>query len=148
MVFKSFNQIVRHSLERFVQSQDGNIAVIFGIAVIPLISFVGAAIDYSRANAARSSMQAALDSTTLMVAKDLTNGAITTSQISAKAQAYFTALYTNKDAKSIAITANYTAASGTANATILVNGSATINTDFMNIIGSPTMTFGSSSTST
>ena len=45
MVFKSFNQIVRHSLERFVQSQDGNIAVIFGIAVIPLISFVGAAID-------------------------------------------------------------------------------------------------------
>ena len=32
-----------------------------------------------------------------MVAKDLTDGTITTSEINAKAQAYFTALYTNKD---------------------------------------------------
>ena len=54
-------------------------------------------------------MQAALDSTALMLAKDLTNGTITTSQINAKAQAYFTALYNNKDAKSVTITATYTA---------------------------------------
>jgi len=143
----SFTRILRQSLARFVHSQDGNIAVIFAITIIPIISFVGAAIDYSRANAARSSMQAALDSTALMVAKDLTDGTITASQISAKAQAYFTALYTNKDAKSVTITASYTAANGTANATVLVNGSGSLNTDFMNVIGFPTMTFGSSSTS-
>ena len=57
---------------RFVRADQGNIAVIFAIACVPLISFVGAAVDYSRLNTARSSMQAALDSTALMVSKDLT----------------------------------------------------------------------------
>jgi hypothetical protein len=42
-------------------------------------------------------MQSALDSAALMVSKDLSSGAITTSQIGAKAQAYFSALYTNTD---------------------------------------------------
>ena len=147
MAFNFLTEVLR-LLKRFVHSQDGNVAVIFGIAVIPLISFIGAAVDYSRANAARSSLQAALDSTALMVSKDLTDGTITTSQISAKAQAYFTALFTNKDAKSVAVTASYTAASGKTKATVLVSGSGSINTDFMNVIGIPTMNFGSSSTST
>ncbi len=66
-----------------------------GSRSVPIISFVGAAVDYTRANSARSSMQAALDSTALMLAKDLHEGTITTSQITAKAQAYFRALYTN-----------------------------------------------------
>ena len=86
---------LRAAARRFAGANDGNIAILFGIAVIPIISFVGAAVDYTRANSARSSMQAALDSTALMVAKDLTEGTINTSQITAKADAYFKALYTN-----------------------------------------------------
>ena len=54
---------LRAAARRFVGADQGNIAVIFAIAILPVISFVGAAIDYSRANSARSSMQAALDST-------------------------------------------------------------------------------------
>src|ERR1700734_3353218 len=100
------------AVRRFAGAKDGNIAVIFTIAAIPIISFVGAAIDYSRANSARSSMQAALDSTALMLSKDLSTGTITTSQISAKAQAYFAALYTNPDAQSVVISATYTANNG------------------------------------
>ena len=57
-------------------------------------------------------MQAALDSTALMLAKDLTDGTITASQITTKATAYFTALYTNVDAKSVVITPTYTTPSG------------------------------------
>src|SRR3954469_19113214 len=87
----------------FRKSEDGNIAAIFAIALVPLLGFVGAAVDYTRANAARSSMQAALDSTALMVSKDLSQGIITTSQVSTKAQAYFAALYTNKDANSVSV---------------------------------------------
>jgi Flp pilus assembly protein TadG len=120
--------------------------MIFAIAAVPVLSFIGAAIDYSRANAARSSMQAALDSTALMVAKDLTNGNITTSQISATAQAYFTALYNNKDAKSVAISATYTA-SGSMGSTIQVNGSGNVTTDFMKVAGFPNINFNTSSTS-
>src|ERR1700733_4633233 len=106
----SFRKQARSAARRFVGANEGNIAVTFAIALVPLLGFVGAAIDYTRANSARSSMQAALDSTALMLSKDLSEGTITTSQIAAKAQAYFTALYTNKDATlSGPVTATYTA---------------------------------------
>ena len=52
---------IRTAVRRFAGANEGNIAILFGIAVIPIISFVGAAVDYTRANAARSSMQAALE---------------------------------------------------------------------------------------
>lgn len=133
---------------RFAGADQGNIAVIFAIACIPLISFVGAAIDYSRANNARSSMQSALDSTALMVSKDLTSGLITTSQINTKAQAYFAALYTNTDAQSVSISATYTAGSGSSSSTVQVAGSGSITTDFMKVAGFPNLNFGTSSTAT
>jgi Flp pilus assembly protein TadG len=137
---------LRTAASQFAGANEGNIAILFGIAVIPIIGFVGAAVDYTRANSARSSMQAALDSTALMVAKDLTAGTITTSQISAKAETYFKALYTNPEAKSVTITATYTQNSGTGS-TILVNGSGAIDTTFMRVAGFPTMGFQTGSTS-
>src|SRR6185436_14556272 len=121
---------VRGAASRFIRADDGNIAVIFAIALVPLLGFVGAAVDYTRANAARSSMQAALDSTALMVSKDLSQGLITTSDIATKAQAYFTALYTNADAKSVSVSATYTANSSTGS-NIQVNGSGAVTTDFL-----------------
>lgn len=148
MTSASLGRAVRCALDRLASATGGNVAVIFALATIPLISFVGAAIDYTRANTARTAMQAALDSTALMVAKDLTNGTITTSQVAAKAQAYFTALYHNTDAQSVTISASYTASTSTAAATVLVNGSGSLNTDFMKVMGFPTLNFGSSSTST
>src|SRR5436305_12173561 len=118
----SFRNQVRSAATRCVGADEGNIAVIFAIALVPILGFVGAAIDYTRANAARSSMQAALDSTALMLSKDLSQGLITTSQITAKAQAYFTALYTNADAQSIAVSATYTASNGSTGSTVQVSG--------------------------
>jgi Flp pilus assembly protein TadG len=137
---------LRAAARRFVGANEGNIAILFGIAVIPIISFVGAAVDYTRANSARSSMQAALDSTALMLAKDLTEGTINTSQISTKADEYFRALYTNPEAKSDPVTASYTQTSGNGS-TILVKGSGSIETGFMRLVGFPTMDFKTSSTS-
>ena len=57
-------------LRRLCASERGNIAVIFAIALVPLITGLGAAIDYSRANATKDSVQAALDSALLAGAKD------------------------------------------------------------------------------
>lgn len=131
---------------RFVGADQGNIAVIFAIALVPLISFMGAAIDYSRANRARSSMQSALDSTALMVSKDLSSGLITTSEINAKAQAYFAALYTDPEAQGVTVSATYTASNGSMGSTVQVTGSAYITTDFMNIAGFPTLDFSTNST--
>ncbi len=137
---------VRRAVSRFPSANQGNIAVLFGIALLPVLGFMGAAIDYTRANSARSSMQAALDSTALMLAKDLSDGKITAGEINAKATAYFTALYTNKDAKSVAINATYTASSSQGS-TILVNGSGNVTTEFMKVAGFPKLDFNTSSTS-
>ena len=146
MLDKVVPRRVRTAARRFAGANEGNIAILFGIAVIPIISFVGAAVDYTRANSARSSMQAALDSTALMLAKDLTEGTINTSEISTKADAYFKALFSNNETKSIAITATYTQNSGNGS-TILVNGQGAIDTGFMRVVGFPTMDFKTSSTS-
>lgn len=71
---------------------------------------MGAAVDYSRAVQARTSMQAALDSTALMLSKDLSSGTITTSQLSTKAQQYFNALFTGTNAiPTVGVAATYTA---------------------------------------
>ncbi|WJR81244.1 TadE/TadG family type IV pilus assembly protein [Bradyrhizobium sp. NP1] len=133
---------------RFGRDDKGNIAIIFAIAIVPILSFVGAAIDYSRANAARSSMQAALDSTALMLSRDLTQGVITAAQINAKAQAYFNALYTNKDAKGITVSVTYTPQSTGTPATIQVNGSGSIASQFMQMAGYPNINFGTKATTT
>jgi Flp pilus assembly protein TadG len=145
MSIASITRHIREAANRFGRADGGNIAVIFAIACVPILTFVGAAIDYSRANNARSAMQAALDSTALMVAKDLSQGLITTSQITTKAQAYFAALYTNADAQSVAVTATYTA-SGSMGSTIQVSGTGAITTDFMRVAGFPTLNFGTNST--
>src|SRR3954469_10202499 len=144
----SYRKQLRGITTRFITADGGNIAVIFCIALLPLLGFVGAAVDYTRANAARSSMQAALDSTALMLSKDLTQGIITTSQISAKAQSYFTALYTNKDANSVSVSATYTAANSSTGSYVQVNGSGAVTTDFLKVAGFPTLNFNTSSTAT
>ncbi len=137
---------VRSSTRRFRAAKDGNIAVIFAIALLPILSFIGAAIDYSRANSARTSMQAALDSAALMLSKDDSAGNLTASQLTAKAQAYFTALYNNSEATGVNITAAYSNSSS--GAKIVLTGSGSIATDFMKIAGIPSVTFGTSSTTT
>ncbi len=67
----------------------------FGIVLVPLLTAVGMAVDYSRANSARTAMQAALDSTALMTSKDAAT--LTASEISTRAQAYFSALVNRPD---------------------------------------------------
>lgn len=146
----SITHHIREAAKRFIGANEGNIAVIFTIAAIPIISFVGAAIDYSRANSARSTMQAAMDSTALMLSKDLSSGKIASDQttVSKAAQVYFSALYTNKDATIAPITATYTANNSTLGNTIMVSGNGTINTDFMRVLGSNFNTMGFGTTST
>jgi hypothetical protein len=50
-----------HLMSRFRRDQGGNIAVIFALSLLPILSCVGCAIDYSRATQLRSKLQAAID---------------------------------------------------------------------------------------
>jgi Flp pilus assembly protein TadG len=146
MFSASLRNQFRGAARRFIKADRGNIAIIFAVALVPILGFIGAAVDYTRANSARSSMQSALDSTALMISKDLSQGIITTSQITTKAQAYFNALYTNTDAKSVSVSATYTASNGSLGSTVQVSGSGAVTTDFMKVAGFPNINFNSSST--
>lgn len=58
--------------KRFWSGRDGrkgNVAVLFALSLIPIVGATGAAVDYSLANASRTSMQKALDATALALAK-------------------------------------------------------------------------------
>lgn len=134
---------IRGSLTRFRHAQGGNVAVLFGIAIIPILGFVGAAVDYTRVNSARTAMQAALDTAALMISRDAAG--LTAAQITQKATDYFNALYNHPEALNVAITATYTN-SAAAGSKIVLTGSGTMKTDFMKMVGYPNLDFGTSST--
>src|SRR5881628_1230267 len=52
---------------RFARSARGNVAVMFGLAMVPVVGAVGAAIDYSRVVEVRSELADALDGGMLAV---------------------------------------------------------------------------------
>ncbi len=133
---------------RFRKDRSGNIAVIFTLALLPILSAIGCAVDYSRANRARSAMQSALDSASLMVAKDIADGKIKPEDAATKGKAYFTGLYALKDEQNVQANVTYTPSSGGKGSTVVITASGEIKTEFMQIIGFPTMGFNSSSTST
>ena len=58
------------NLLRLFRKEEGSIAVVFSIALIPILIGVGGAVDFSRANGVRTSLQAALDAAILAGAKD------------------------------------------------------------------------------
>jgi Flp pilus assembly protein TadG len=148
MFIASILKRLRKPAGEFAAAPDGNVAVIFAIALLPILTFIGAAIDYSRATAARTSMQAALDSAALMISKDLSSGVINASQVTSKAQSYFTGLYNNAEATGITVTASYTARNASGTSSVVVNGTGSMPTGFMKVVGYPTLNFGSSSTTT
>ena len=120
----------------------GDVAIIFALALIPLLAFIGVAIDYSRANAVRTDLQAALDSTALMVSKNA--AALSPDVLQSTAKSYFLALFNNKQASNIQFTASYSTTGGS---NLAVSGSADMATDFMGIFGFDKITVTGSSTS-
>lgn len=135
---------VRGSVAHFRRSERGNVAVIFAIAVVPLLGFVGGAIDYTRVNNARTAMQTALDTAALMISKDATSS-MTAAQISQQAQSYFNALYKHPEVQNIVINAAYTSSTAQGSQ-VVITGSAKMPTDFMKVVGFPNLDFGASST--
>ncbi len=135
---------VCRSAAAFVAADRGNIAVIFAITMVPMMGFIGAAVDYSRAVNARTAMQTALDTAALMISKDAST--LTAAQITTKAQGYFNALYTHSEVSNISVSATYTASTGGNPAQVLMTGSAKMPTNFMKIAGYPTLDLGVSST--
>jgi len=98
----------RKRLRAFGAAQGGNVVLTFTLLIVPVIGFVGVAVDYSRANAVKAAMQMAIDSTALMLSKDAQSDS--SAQLTTKANAYFNALFNRPlEATSVVITPTYTA---------------------------------------
>jgi Flp pilus assembly protein TadG len=125
----------------FVRDRAGNVALTFAIATFPVIGAVGAAVDYSHANDVKSAMQAALDSTALMLSRDAAT--LSQSDLNTKAKNYFLAMFIRPEATNVTVSATYTQSGGSQ---VIVNGSASVPTAIMGIVGYNSITVGGSST--
>jgi Flp pilus assembly protein TadG len=119
----------RSSLRTFRIARGGNVAITFAIATLPIVTFVGFAVDYSHANSVKVALQNALDATALMLSKEAATD--TSKQLQDNAVKYFTAMFTRPEATSVNITAKYATSGGT---TLEVTGSAYVPTFFLGLI--------------
>ena len=126
---------------RFVAARYANVAIIFALSLIPILGLTGAAIDLSRANAVKTSLQAALDSTALMASKNAAT--LTSAQVQSSARSYFLAMFTRPEVNNVQFTASYSSGSGSS---LLVTASADMPTDFMAILGFKKITVTGTST--
>src|SRR5213593_3224056 len=120
---------------RFSADQHGGVAPIFALALVPMIGLAGAAVDYSRASAARAAMQASLDATTLMIAKDAQ--LIPSNQVNTRATDLFNAGFGRDDVQSLQVSA--LVANGTGGTTVTATAGGGLATTFMHILGRSTM---------
>ncbi len=130
----SFFKRAQSILSRWRNARGGNVIVTFAIASVPIMGFVGAAVDYSRANSVKAAMQAAADSTALMLSRDIAN--LNNAQIQTKANDYFNALFNRPEANGVLVNATYTMSGGSQ---IVVNASSNVKTDFMQMMGFSSM---------
>lgn len=140
MTITSFVAGCRGKLRDFRQAQGGNVAIIFGLAAIPVVGLMGAAADYSRANSAKAAMQAAVDATVLMLSKEVSG--LTTAQLNDKAFKYVVANFNRPDAKNIVVTPTYSQAASE----LTLLGEATLDTHFVSLLGKETMSISATST--
>jgi Flp pilus assembly protein TadG len=132
---------LRRSFGAFRKARAGNVAITFALATLPVVGVAGMAVDYSHANSVKAAMQAALDSTALMLAKDAAT--VSSSTLQTNAANYFAALFTKTEATNVVVTATYTTTGGSK---VVVTGSANVPTSFLGVIGQNNIAVNGSST--
>ncbi|MGE0676381.1 MAG: VWA domain-containing protein [Pseudolabrys sp.] len=113
------------------------------ISAIPLIGAVGAAVDYTRASAARTSFQNALDATALMLSRNAATQ--NSAQLQTAATSYLNAIFSRPDTSSVAVTATYSNVTGSS---LTLNGTAVTAMNFSGILGLSQVNLHASSTVT
>lgn len=126
---------------QFRSCKRGNVMITFALATVPMIGFVGAAVDYSRGNSAKAAMQAAVDSTALMLSKSAAK--MTAADINTKANSYFLALINRPEITNIVVTPNFTTTGGSQ---LVITATGKVATTFMKVMGQNNLNINVSST--
>ena len=128
-------------LIRFLRDRKASVAPMLALLSIPLIGFVGVAVDYSNATSVRTSMQAALDATALMLSKNA--GSLNQTQLQTSANNYFFANFNRPEALNPQVSAQYSAQ--TTGSAVTVTATASVQTKILGRLGFSTIEIGSSS---
>jgi Flp pilus assembly protein TadG len=129
------------SLGQFLRNRKGGVAPMLAILAIPLIGAVGAAVDYSRANSTRTAMQAALDSTALLLSRDAQS--MSTAVLASKASAYFNTMFHRPEALDVQVTPHFSNPQE-GSFVLKIDASATVNTLFWRLLGQDQVNIGAS----
>ena len=127
--------------QKFLEDRNGSVMPLLALAAIPLVGLIGASVDYSRAAAIQTTLQAAADSTSLAMAQNAAS--LTAAQLQTQGQAYFSALFANTGATAPAVTVSY---SSTGNPQVVVSATSSVNTMFMSVMGFSQLPIAATST--
>jgi len=130
MSLTSLSKRFRRNAWSFCVNDRGNVAILFGIAILPIMAAVGSVVDYTHASSVKTAMQSALDSTALMLSRDA--AAKDDGQLDVSAKTYFNALFSRPDGKTVTVNATYDASSGSS---LTVDATVVMDTHFMKIFG-------------
>jgi len=123
----SWSQRITRTFARFLGARAGNVALLFGLAALPIMVAGGAAVDFSRAFVVQQRLSAALDATALALGSTTETDPDELEQL---AQNYFTANYPSAEL-GVPGTLNFTIAG----ATVSMSASAELETTIMKIAG-------------
>ncbi|WP_375462149.1 pilus assembly protein TadG-related protein [uncultured Enterovirga sp.] len=118
--------------KRFKSDQRGSVATIFGFAAIPLIGFVGAAVDYSRAANEMTKLQLAVDAVALSLLREPS-----TANVQARATTLIGSMFATKDHVTLG-----TPVIRRDGSRVTVELSATVRNAFMQVLGQNTVQIG------
>jgi Flp pilus assembly protein TadG len=131
-------------VRRIAGDKGGNVAVLFCLASVPVMTAVGCAIDYSMANRVYAQLNSLADAAALSaVSKDAMSASNSQSQTTALN------IFNGQTSRLANVTLNSVTATVTNNGlskTAVVNYTATMSTTFLNIIGKPTLSINGSAT--
>jgi len=119
----------------FFRDRKGSVTPLLALGIIPLVGAVGAAVDYSRANAARTAMQGALDATALMLAQQSQQGS--GSQPTQNASSYFSANFARPEVQNVQVEGTASPVSGGTSVNLTATGS--LATSILTLLGFPTL---------
>ncbi len=122
-------EALRATATRFLSAREGNVAMMFAIALVPLIVATGGVVDYSRIAMTRTELQDAADATATMLSKSAPG--MTDTQMQQAAEDYFNANFNASDSSTPVVTASYSPSGPT----VSVTASTTVQTYFLPIIG-------------
>ncbi|MBV8700471.1 TadE/TadG family type IV pilus assembly protein [Bradyrhizobium sp.] len=128
---------LRALIHEFCRAREGNLAVIFSLAAIPIIGAVGAAVDLSKANDVKTELQNALDAAVLAGVTQTSANQVSTA--SAVFNGDFIAKYGNSGSASFTQNANGSL-SGTATSSVQMS--------FMAVVGKSSVVVNATATAT